>query len=358
MFLTRGRSYSPDWDTRNYSITYENLPNDTKTEGWPTTYAIENDTIDLPRPTRAGYQLKGWSISGVNNVDSSTKTDLVEKLPKGTYGNATCTAVWDTIETKEFYLRTPADTTTKLVMEGNSWIPHGKVNETTISFLTGGTYEGKYFARVEPPRPGASDHGYYCYVELIGTDGKTTRLEFSRSGYKSVGVAVGSLAIIAPAELPLVRATWVTPSWEPISYPISYSGLSEGTDANSWRTTYTIEDEAFDLPLPTTPVGYAFDGWTWDATASPHVQITGALAQQVEKGSYGDLVLTPSWHGSSAPRRTQTEVCWRNRCERATHGERLRPSSLNTPSPLGIPGDTPKPTSPTSKWTTGKRLPA
>ena len=75
------------WTPINYTISY-NLDGGTVT-GNPTTYTAESNAITLVNPTKDGYTFTGWT--GSNGTTPSTTVTI----PKGSTGNKTYTANWE-----------------------------------------------------------------------------------------------------------------------------------------------------------------------------------------------------------------------------------------------------------------------
>ena len=82
------RSYRAVWTPISYSITY-NRTFGTAT-GNPTSYTIESEEIVLEKPSRTKYEFKGWT------GENLTEPVLDLSIPKGSTGNRTYTAVWET----------------------------------------------------------------------------------------------------------------------------------------------------------------------------------------------------------------------------------------------------------------------
>ena len=77
------------WNATTYSISYE-LNEGTNNSSNPTNYTIESNTITLSDPTRTGYTFDGW-------YKTSTFSDKVEQITKGSYGDLTLYAKWTPI---------------------------------------------------------------------------------------------------------------------------------------------------------------------------------------------------------------------------------------------------------------------
>lgn len=75
------------WDTIKYSISY-NL-NGGSINNQKTSYTVE-DTFDLVIPSKTGYSFLGWTGSNGNTIQK------IVTIPKGTTGNLSYSANWDT----------------------------------------------------------------------------------------------------------------------------------------------------------------------------------------------------------------------------------------------------------------------
>ena len=86
-------------------------------------------------------------------------------------------------------------------------------------------------------------------------------------------------------------------SWSAIGYLISYDAAG-GELASGARSSYTVEDAGFDLPMPVR-YGYQFDGWDVEGAQGAGVEMVagadGAKVTRVKAGTYGDLSCTARW---------------------------------------------------------------
>ncbi|MCQ4838853.1 InlB B-repeat-containing protein [Neglectibacter timonensis] len=78
------------WTPVTYTITYNlNQGALSGSDSNPTAYTVESDSITLKNPTRTGYTFAGW----MNTSTSKTVTTI----PKGSTGNMSLTAQWNTV---------------------------------------------------------------------------------------------------------------------------------------------------------------------------------------------------------------------------------------------------------------------
>lgn len=78
-----------NWRAHTYSITYK-LNGGTNDSSNPTSYTIESDDITLNNPSRIGYDFSGW-------YKTSSFTDQITTINKGSYGNLVIYAKWTSI---------------------------------------------------------------------------------------------------------------------------------------------------------------------------------------------------------------------------------------------------------------------
>ena len=81
------RAYTALWRITEYSITVS-LGGGTS-DNIPQSYTINSAEIKLPIPKRSGYNFEGWSGTGIDG------TERTVKIPTGSTGNRTYTAVWN-----------------------------------------------------------------------------------------------------------------------------------------------------------------------------------------------------------------------------------------------------------------------
>ena len=124
----------------------------------------------------------------------------------------------------------------------------------------------------------------------------------ARDGYSFEGWAAisadGSLG--APAkDVTVPKGSWGDRSWraawKAVEYRISYD-LAGGTMSGE-RTSYTIEDAGFELPVPARD-GYSFQGWEVTGANGAGLSQQG-VATTVKQGTWGDLHATAKWATAS-----------------------------------------------------------
>lgn len=108
--------------------------------------------------------------------------------------------------------------------------------------------------------------------------------DFSREGYNISGWKVNDETVSFP--LTINEDTDIYADYSLVDYNLSFT-LNGGQIITS-KTTYTIEDEDFTLPLPTKE-GYDFLGWSGSGIDGMTLDVT------IEKGSTGDRSYTANW---------------------------------------------------------------
>ena len=108
--------------------------------------------------------------------------------------------------------------------------------------------------------------------------------DFSREGYIISGWKVNDETVSFP--LTINEDTDIYADYSLVDYNLSFT-LNGGQIINS-KTTYTIEDEDFTLPLPTKE-GYDFLGWSGTDIEGMTLNVT------IEKGSTGNREYTANW---------------------------------------------------------------
>ncbi len=79
------------WTANTYTVTLNENGGDDVSD---VTYTVQ-DSIDLPTPTRAGYDFLGWMVTEVaDGAEGWTLNDTVTEVPNGALGTVTLTAQW------------------------------------------------------------------------------------------------------------------------------------------------------------------------------------------------------------------------------------------------------------------------
>lgn len=212
------------WNIVPYEISYDL---DGGSAENPVRYTVE-ETVALAAPTKTGHTFRGWTGS------NGTTPQTAVTIPVGTTGDLSYTANW-------------------------------QVNRYTIHFENGGEladitadYGASITWPAEPVRNGYTFAGWYVGDEPY----------------------YGSTAVMPELGADGAEVT-LTARWTPVEYTITYEG-ADGDDG--WRTSYTVETETFQLPIPA-KVGYTFRNWTED----------GAAVTEVTAGSTGNRTFTANW---------------------------------------------------------------
>ena len=108
--------------------------------------------------------------------------------------------------------------------------------------------------------------------------------DFSREGYTITGWKVNNETVSFP--LTISENTDIYADYSLVNYNLNLN-LNDGHIDFS-KTTYTIEDETFTLPIPTKQ-GYKFIGWSGTDIEGMTLDVT------IEKGSTGDRSYTANW---------------------------------------------------------------
>ena len=216
-------SLYPHYSVVTYTILYVNALNGASgiVNVNPTTYTIEDEDIVLVAPTRIGYDLTGWTGEGVT-------------IAAGSFGDQVFEAIW----TLHAYTITYTDAENGVNGVTNANPTTYTINDSTIVLSV----------------PSRTD---YDFVRWTG-DGTT--------------IYAGSTG----------DRTFVA-HWAPHSYTITYVNATDGVGGvtNTNPTTYTVEDEEFELVAPTR-VGYELATWSGEGVTLP-------------TGSSGDRIFEATW---------------------------------------------------------------
>ncbi len=206
-----------------YDVIYENTKDAVNSN--PSSYTIETNTIILSDLVKDGYTFDGW-------YNGETK---VTEIPKGSIGNLTLTAKWDTVGYQISY---------------NNLFNAENSNPSSYDV------EDEPLTLGNPTREGYAFLGWYTEASF---ENQITEI--------AVGT-IGNIELYA--------------KWEPISYTITYENTKDAINANP--TSFTIESETITL-VDLTKDGYTFDGWFNGQT-----QVT-----EMAQGMVGNITLTAKW---------------------------------------------------------------
>ncbi len=232
---TGNKSYTAVWTVIKYNINVS-LGGGTPGGSYPTDYTVEDGTITFERPTRDGYDFKGWSVDGSDALIKDLSIDAT------LLGDRTLTAVWTVI----------------------------KYN-ITVS-LGGGTPGGSY------------------PTDYTVEDGTITFERPTRDGYDFDGWSVdGSDALIKDLSIDatLLGDKTIAAVWTVIKFNITIE-LDGGTAGGTYPVDYTIEDSDIIFDDPTRN-GYDFGGWLIEGSDKPIFDL------QIDAGSVGDIKITAIW---------------------------------------------------------------
>ena len=212
------------WNVKNYTISYV-LDGGTNHAENPAVYTVESGAITLKNPTRNGYNFVGWKEG--NNT--------VTEIAKGSTGNKTFTAVWQTIDYDIVYV----------------------LNDGTNDIDNPATYniESETITLKAPTKTGYEFTGWK-EDELIATQ-----------------IAKGSTG----------NKTF-TATWRLAQYQITYVLGENGVNHSDNPATYTIESATITLKNPTRD-GFEFVGWKDGENT----------VTEITAGSTGNKTLTAEW---------------------------------------------------------------
>jgi uncharacterized repeat protein (TIGR02543 family) len=227
--------YAATWTPITYALSYQ-LAGGT-VSGNPLTYTVESPEFDLVSPTRDGYTFAGWTGTGL------TGASVAVTVPTGSTGTRTYTATW----TPERY---------------------------AVDYdLAGGEATGD-----NPTSYGIEDPAF--------TLANPTRAGYTFGGWTGSDLTEPSASVTVPAGSTGERQYVAT--WTPVTYHLVYR-FDEDVDFDGPAPgEYTIESEAFTLPVPVRP-GYAFAGWTGTGLSEPTLEVV------VPAGSTGTRIYEPTW---------------------------------------------------------------
>ncbi len=199
--ITADITLTAQWRLIEYTIAYEDAQG--ATNGNPTTYTVESETITLQALTAEGYRFDGW-------YNGETK---VTEIVQGSTGDITLTAKWS---------KTYTVTVTKNIDEAGSVENAGTYPESTSVMLKVTTNDGYAF------------EGWYDETDTLVT-------------------ADTSYTVTLTSDIKLTAKWRSTAKTVTVNQNIELAGSVEGAG------TYAENAEA--TLIATTNEGYLFDGW-------------------------------------------------------------------------------------------------
>lgn len=229
------KTFTANWTPVKYTITY--VLGGGKVNGDnPDSYTIESSKIVLINPEKAGYSFVGWT-----SEDYAEPTDTAI-INKGSFGNKTFTAVWDTSFTISY---------------------SGVTADEKLLYNLPSTYsEGASVTINNPARAG-----------------------YTFQGWTGTGLTAKTKDLVLPAGSTGNKS--YTANWIIRNYDLDVD-LDGGEAATSIPSTFTINSDKIVLPTPKKE-GYTFVGWSG-------TNISGtAPSVVIEAGSTGDRAYTAVW---------------------------------------------------------------
>ncbi|MBE6839488.1 MAG: hypothetical protein E7507_08140 [Ruminococcus sp.] len=236
------------WEAHNYNITYVDMAgvgSMTNTQN-PATFNVENDTITLAEPTKAGYTFVGW----YSEQEFTNKVETIDPAQKAG-SDITLYAKW-TLNTYSVTFDT----------NGGAFTPDTPTIEYNIE-------EG-----VTQAIPTNVTKDYYTFSKWTVTS-------------KDGNIPLGDITEIPANSYGNIT---VQAQWTAVEYTLTYDTNGGDLPAGA-RTTYTYDDVAT-LPTPT-KTGYSFTGWRITASDSD-TSIIGNLITGLNN-NHGNLTLKAEW---------------------------------------------------------------
>ena len=290
------------FELATYSISYDNTKGAENTN--PSTYTINSDTIAFSPLSKDGFTFAGWYVG-------DTK---VMEISKGSTGNLTLTAKWDTIGYTITYHNVDGATNgnaSTYDVEDQPLVlsDAGKNGYRFLGWYTDAAFTNKVS---EIAIGTTGDINLYAKWELIEY---TATFMDGNTVVETVKFTVETESITEPT---VPNHVGYTGAWESyilgtenitvnavytlISYDITYNNASGATNNNP--ATYDVED----LPLVLVDASkeyYNFVGWYSDAEFTNKVT-------EISSGTIGDITLYANWEGASYKITTQENIEFEN----------------------------------------------
>ena len=288
--IIKNTTITASWNIITYNVYYDlNVPSDSISQDVDnsinvTTYTVE-DAITFKTPSRKGYRFTGWD----KNID------------KGTIGDVTVTASWETIKYDIIYDFGDADSVSKAT--NNTQNPSKYTIEDTITFAepsrTGYTFIAwdKNIARgtIEVQTTNASWEAIVYDIVYDFGDTNSVSKATNNAQNPSKYTIEDTITFAEPSRTGYTFVAWdksiasgtidtqtITASWKIVEYSIVYDfgdadSVSKATNNAQNPSKYTIEDTII-FAEPSRD-GYTFIAWD----------------KSIEKGTINTQTITASW---------------------------------------------------------------
>ncbi|WP_400204061.1 InlB B-repeat-containing protein [Candidatus Methanomassiliicoccus intestinalis] len=313
--LTDNLTLYAQWTPLKYTITY-NLDGGTNAAGNPATYTIETETITLKDPTKTGHTFKGW----YKYADFSNK---VESIAKGSTGNITLHAKWETDEYSISFNTnggTPALTQIKYTVNDNSITLPTSITKNGYEFdmwctdenlenefvYIQGTTTGnitlyakwtavEYLITYELDGGNAADNpGKYTIETETITLKNPTKTGYTFAGWSSTDLSGTSLNVVITKGSTENRT--YTANWTANTYTVVFDG-NHATSGSMSNQPFIYDAEKQALTENTfTKTGYSFAGWSENKSASEVTYTDGQSVRNLTSAAGGTVTLYAVWN--------------------------------------------------------------
>jgi uncharacterized repeat protein (TIGR02543 family)/uncharacterized repeat protein (TIGR01451 family) len=319
------RTYTAHWTIIPYTINYLNVPPDVANTN-KTGYNVETSSFNINALSKPGYNFLGWTGAGV------TTPTVPISIPKGSTGNRTYTAHWDTIVYTLKYV--DDDGSTPIIAPGApasyretelplnfSSIPIRPAGWTFLGWTQGAgsgsgaaisipkgtlanqTYKANWLANgytitfnpnggVNPSSINPAWLGYkLTTLPISNISILPTRTGYTFTGWNGHGLTNQTAPFSITSSTPGVAGTpgnlTYTAGWTVINYAITLA-LDGGSVTGLNPIPYTYETNGVTLPTPTR-TGYTFTGWTGEGITTPAPSVI------IPANSIGNRTYTAHW---------------------------------------------------------------
>ena len=312
--MTDALSLTARWTPIVYTVTYHTIEGSDGVGQNPVSFTVENDTITLNAPTKAGYDFLGWTWEG------QAEPQLTAAIPAGTHENQVFTANWQaisytitytlnggtnaegnpatfTVESEAFTVAAPART--GYTFTGWTW--EGQTDPQPSVTVAAGTHEDKTFVAhwqaisytvtytLNGGENAAENPASFTVENETITLAAPSRTGYTFTGWTWEDQTDPQTAVTIAAGTHEDK-TFVA-HWQAISYTVTYT-LNGGTNAEGNPATFTVESEAFTVAAPAR-TGYTFTGWTWEGQTDPQPSVT------VAAGTHEDQTFVANWQANT-----------------------------------------------------------
>lgn len=302
----------------------------------PASYTISGNSrvVTLTPPTRAGYQLTGWTITTNSSGANSTVSGNTLNIPAGAYGAITVSANWAAIDyditfnknggtggSADRTYNRPASSTLTIALSAPTRAGYqftgwtitsgpGSISGSNLNIPAGSTGNiavradwAQIYSITVNKNGGTGGSGNTTYYTQ-GTNQTKAITNPTRAGYTFNGWSVsGAGAFMNGSNLTIpangAANITLTANWTGTAYQISVNS-NGGSGGSSNPFEYNTRDSARNVTLtPPTRTGYGVSGWTITSNTSGATSTISGNTLTIPANAYGNITVRANWNAQT-----------------------------------------------------------